>query len=294
MSQDCFPRSRLVICFLLGTTISIAQPDFQLSTNVYRMPFAAGHQVHISQDHITHDPPGRYDMDGTEFGDICNYYQIVAAAGGIVRYVVDDNDTSCTSCGAFNNYVWIEHVNGEWSKYTHFSQNSVSQAGISVGDTICAGTFLGFECHVGATSPAYNEHLHFELRLPNNPSNPPIDPAGGFLDPADGAHLIPVINSIGKHWWEQGDDITVSGSNSCTHSNINAGTQTIGNDGVKIYMASGNIHTNSNTVVFQNGSNGLFHAGDEILLTPNFHAQAGTSFSARIGNCAATQFPGCN
>jgi hypothetical protein len=285
----------LAVLVVISTVIGYCQPEFELSRNISRMPFASGFTILINQDHNTHSPVGRYDMEGTDFGDVCDVYPIVAIAGGIVRHVVDVHDTSCTNgCGIFNNYVWIEHVNGEWSKYTHFSQGSVTQAGISVGDTICAGTFLGYECYVGSTSPAYNEHLHFELRRPNNPTNPPIDPAGGFLDPADGAHLIPVINSISKHWWEKGDVITVSGSNSCTHSNINAGNQTIGNDGIRIYMASGYIRTNSNSVILTNGSNGLFHAGGEVVLTQKFHARAGTSFTARIGNCAATEFPNCN
>lgn len=283
----------IFFCAIAGGLLS--QPDFRLSRNVYRMPFESGFTIEINQDHLTHAPLGRYDMEGIDLGDVCDVYPIVSVAGGIVRHVVDVHDTSCTDgCGIFNNYVWIEHINGEWSKYTHFSQGSVTNAGISVGDTVCAGTLLGYECYVGSTSPAYNEHLHFELRLPNNPTNPPIDPAGGFLDPADGDHLIPVINSISKHWWEKDDVIFVSDNNSCTHSNINAGSQTIGSDGIRIYMASGYIHTNANAVTFSNGSNGLFHAGGEVVLTPNFHVQPGASFTARIGSCAATEFPGCN
>jgi hypothetical protein len=37
--------------------------------------------------------------------------------------------TSCSSC---NNYVWIEHPNGEWTKYTHFITNSGDRGGIRV------------------------------------------------------------------------------------------------------------------------------------------------------------------
>ena len=71
---------------------------------------------------------------------------IVAAASGTIRAVVDqhgddpeehsclDSDTVPGDCSDYNNYVWIEHPNGEWTKYTHFDTGSVTANGWTVGD----------------------------------------------------------------------------------------------------------------------------------------------------------------
>ena len=111
------------------------------------------------------------------------------------------------------------------------------------------------------------------------------------MDPADGVHLIPVINTVSKHYMEDGDNLTASSSTSCTANDYAISAQTFSST-IKIYMASGTINNNSNAVIFQSSSIGLFHAGTSVTLTPGFHAQAGSSFQARIGNCAPTD--GCN
>lgn len=283
--------SLFILNFLFCISFLHAQPQFDLSQNVYRLPYENAKVFHVNSDQSTHDPLGRFDLKASGLDD-CNSHKIVAAAAGIVRLKVESHDTSCGSCGSFNNYVWIEHANNEWSKYTHFKKNSVP---VNVNDTVCAGDFLGYECWVGATSPDYARHLHFELRRPNNPANPVINPSGGFMDPADGVHLIPVINTVTKHYMEDGDNLTASSSTACTATNYIIAGQTISSGAIKIYMASGTITTDSNTINFQNASNGLFHAGNSVTLSPGFHAQAGTSFQARIGSCAPTAQPGgCN
>lgn len=291
---------RPCILLLLCTWLlqSHAQPRFELSRNVYRLPYSNGTSMKVNRDHFTHTSPdgdvtGRYDLVGTGEGSGCSVYRIVAAAAGIVRRVVDNHNTSCTSCSDDNNYVWIEHANGEWTKYTHMKRFSASQdAGLVVGDTVCAGKFLGYECDIGAAS---GQHLHFEVRRPNDPANINISVNGGFMDRADAAHYVPVINSISKHYMEDNDSWIALNTSTCTNTNINVPAMTINNDGYKVYMASGDINTGSNNVLLRNGASAVFHAGNSITFTAGFTAEPGSYFHAKIGNCGTTPFPGgCN
>lgn len=287
-----------ILCILMQWPVW-AQPRFELSTNVYRVPYDNGYPMIVSRDHFTHTNPnfdvtGRYDLVGEGLGSGCSVYRIVAAAPGIIRRIVDNHDTrppDCDpNCDNFNNYVWIEHANDEWSKYTHMKKNSsTTDAGLAVGDTVCAGRFLGYECDVGQAS---GRHLHFEVRRPNNPATINISVAGGFMARNDAAHLVPVINSITKHYFEDGDTWVGSLSTSCTNTTVTVPAITIGTDGFRIYMASNTIVTNNNAVVFQNTSNGMFHAENSVTLSPGFTASAGSYFHARIGNCATTNIPG--
>lgn len=290
MKKIIKPRYGLSVCIVMAfASVTYAQPLFELSNNVYRIPYESDKDFKVQQDHITHSPQGRYDLrvQGT---DDCNSHRIVSAAAGTVRRVVENNSASCPSCGSNNNYVWIEHANGEWSKYTHFKQNSVT---VNVNDVVCAGTILGFECYVGGTSPAQFRHLHFEVRRPNDPSNIIIDPAGGFMDDAD--HLIPVINSISKHYFDKDDTWTSSGSTTCSFANISIGSQNIANTEIKIYMASSSIASGNSVITHENGSSGLWQAGGSVTFNPGFTARSGSYFNARIGNCATTPLPGgCN
>ncbi|HKJ54673.1 MAG TPA: PKD domain-containing protein [Nitriliruptoraceae bacterium] len=100
-------------------------------------------------------------------------------------------------CSQHNNYVWVAHPNGEWTKYSHFRTGTVTtDAGWAVGDTVLVGQVLGEEGDVGF---AGSTHLHFEVanlgtyasydadgsgivdpgELPNNIGN-----AGGFISGA--------------------------------------------------------------------------------------------------------------
>jgi len=295
-------RNFIFILFLLCGYSAKAQPPYTLSENVYRVPYDNSTSMQVSRDHFTHTNPsfdvtGRYDLVGVGGGSGCSVYRLVAAAPGIIRRVVDHHDTHPPDCDPdcqdFNNYVWIEHANGEWTKYTHMKKNSASvDAGLVVGDTVCAGKFLGYECNIGQ---ADGNHLHFEVRRPINPATIVISVAGGFMDRADALHLVPVINSISKHYFVDGDLWTGSGSNSCTNTNITVPAISMADSTFRIYMASTDILTNNNSVVYNNQSNGMFHAGNSITMTPGFNAKSGSYFHARIGNCSPTPFPGgCN
>ena len=175
-----------------------ANHAFTLSTNVYRIPFLDNTLVTVTRDHHDHMPVmDRIDMVGP------NGSTIVAAADGIIRAIVDNHgddpeEHSCTDdatvdgiCSDYNNYVWIEHVNGEWTKYSHFETGTVTGLGHQVGDAVLAGTQLGQQSDVGA---ATGDHLHFEVGIPNDPTDPtPFTELGGFLQ---GVNIVPVICDI--------------------------------------------------------------------------------------------------
>ena len=138
---------------------------------------------------------------------------VVAVASGIIRVIEDDHgddygrgdgltaggaaqpDDSlehfCTddtvlpageTCTRHNNYVWIEHPNGEWSKVSHFRTGTVRiDNGWTEGDPVEVGEVLGEEGNVGF---AFSTHVHFEIAelgaftgtLPPNIGSP-----GGFI-----------------------------------------------------------------------------------------------------------------
>ncbi len=161
-----------------------------LSTGIYRIPYENETQVWITNDVDTHKPKNRLDMVGLTSEN--HPHRIVAAASGIVRYIVDgfnarQNPTSRT---CRNNYVWLEHPNGEWTKYSHLQRNSVSDgAKLKVGDQVEVGAYLGNEGEVGCAS---GNHLHFEVAIPYNAADP-IILTGGFIK---GENRIPRICGI--------------------------------------------------------------------------------------------------
>lgn len=280
-----------ILLFMAAAPPTRAQPVFTLSQNTYRFPYDIGETVTVTNDVFTHTPLGRYDLKAQGVND-CGTHRIAAAAAGRVEMVVENNSQSCPSCGSSNNYVWIRHDNNEWSKYTHFAQNSVA---VNVGDTVCAGDFLGYECWVGATSPAQARHLHFEVRQPLDPDNVQINPSGGFMDSVNGYHLIPVFTTVSNHYVVENDVITPSAGSGCTAANITLGSQTYASGSIKIHMASGMVSTGNNNVTCGAGANVKLQAGTEVLLLPGFQAAAGSYFHAKTAGCFATPFPGgCN
>lgn len=130
---------------------------------MYRLPYVAGSQVGVWQDHTTHSG-GEFaiDMAGVDGNQT---YQIIAARPGIIRFVEEDNTQNCAS-GCPNNYVWIQHVPGlEWTKYSHLATGSVSGAGLSVGESVAMGQVIGIESNIGmAQGSNMGRHLHFEVR----------------------------------------------------------------------------------------------------------------------------------
>jgi murein DD-endopeptidase MepM/ murein hydrolase activator NlpD len=194
---------------------------FTTSAGIYRIPYIDGSSVSANNDHHTHpNVPNRVDLGGGDGNTI------VAAASGIIRRIrdhhgnsngfgdglaadgvtpQDDNlEHSCSDekddennsipdstvkglCQHHNNYVWIEHPNGEWTKYTHMATGSVTRNdefgfGWQEGDTIYVGEAIGFQSDIGS---AGGTHLHFEVAAIPPGTDPPVSDLGGFIsDPA--------------------------------------------------------------------------------------------------------------
>ncbi len=268
-----------------------AQPQFEISRNIYRVPYLTGTDVHITNDHFTHSPVGRYDMSGNGNGSSCSSnYTIVAAAAGYVRRIVDNHDVhgpDCTTdCSDFNNYVWIEHANGEWTKYSHMKKNSTKgNAGLVVGEFVQSGQMLGYECEIGQAS---GPHLHFEIRHPNDPNNVQISTLGGFMSDAD--HRIPVICGQTKNYFEAGDDITSAACPACSiTTSLTLFNANFGANKVYAKLVGGNIATSAN-VSFSSTSSTLLQSSTSIVFSPGLIVNQGAYFSARIGGCGTTPY----
>lgn len=252
------PASRRGIAVALGLAVALGTGPFvaaapsavadhgtaATSTGIYRLPYADGTEVTVTNWH--HDHNVAYDMSaglGSE---------VVAAASGWIRAIVDhhghepgagdgldvqvppqlqddalehacgNNDPANTvwggNCGWYNNYVWIEHPNGEYTKYSHLGTDTVS-ANWSEGDWIEAGEVIGLENDIGAASTAGGEpgdrapHLHWEVAVPDTPGMPVTwDELGGFID--DGARVIARVCDIPGQELVEGD----YGAAPCDHA----------------------------------------------------------------------------
>jgi murein DD-endopeptidase MepM/ murein hydrolase activator NlpD len=153
------------------------------SKNIYRIPYADGTNVHVGRDFNDHQPRGRIDMHGKGTGT----HRIVAAAAGTIRHIQDGRSKQQhpeswlrNTPDCFNNYVWIEHANGEWSKYSHMRMGTTTaKAKRKVGDSVNPGDYLGDEGNVGCAWPA---HLHFQiLQVRPDDSTPNISTTSGEL-----------------------------------------------------------------------------------------------------------------
>jgi len=176
----------------------------QWSENTYRLPGSAGVPVYVSRDSYGHSP----DTENFDLVLSPNTYAqgVVAAADGTVVRIEDDYSEDCPQgqtgdCNSHNNYVWIAHANGEWSKYTHVEQHSVRWlAGLSEGSPVVAGQFLGIQSDVGA---ANGKHVHFEVGIPYNVADP-IN-SGGWLK---GYNLAPRFCNVPGNVLAQGATYT--------------------------------------------------------------------------------------
>jgi hypothetical protein len=270
---------------ILQPVIGMTQ-HYEFSRGLYRIGYETTTLIYVVSDIYTHDPLGKYDIitDGED-------PDIVAAAPGWIRWIVEDFDTTCwsqdqngnlTCCWMENNYVVMEHPNGEWSQYTHIATGSATAAGISVGDWVSAGTPIGTEGNVGCST---EDHLHLEISRPFDPAFP-FDTIGGFMNNL-GEMLIPVTCGIGtsKSWMEDSDELLALPCIDNCASTILVTTGVAGGD-LSVQRANDAIEMPSGLgIVLAGGSTVQYRAGNEVTLQPGFHAVAGTKFQVILRGC---------
>lgn len=257
---------------------------FEFSYGTYRLPYSNGVTLRVSQDHLTHNPnKTRYDLVG-QSGGIGTNFPIVAAAAGTVMIIVDNNNVTCTTngCSAFNNYVWLRHSNGEWSKYTHFVRGSVrTNAGLTVGSNVVAGQYLGNEGAVGAASGV---HLHFEVGVPDNTNSvaQAIDiPNGGFLN---GDNRIPLFCGVPGNILYRTNLFVAGncGGGGCIDNLIVPAKILRTTDA---YVADNTVDTGNNSISVDTYASLALLAGNKITLRPGFHALSGSYVRAALQPC---------
>lgn len=282
----------LVLFFLFKIMVASAQPcitvdsecdgstnycgPYELSNGIYRIPFADGTEVTVTNDHFNHCPRGRIDMVGN------NGNSIVAAANGWIRFIDDNHSQQCDCSVTFclNNYVWIEHPNGEWTKYTHMQYHSVP-ASLEVGDYVLAGTVLGTEGEVGCASGV---HLHFEVAQPVDTNTLIIDTDGGYINGNWAKNVIPVFCDITGNVFIDGEDYTAADcSNSCSSSMTNS-INVFGVGGYDADIAGSSVTSGGGVTVGAYASV-LSQAGDYVTLGVGFSALTNSTLTARIGDC---------
>lgn len=265
-----------------------AQRAIPLSHGWYRIGYDNGTQVRVSNDHIDHDPPTKIDMVGQPFNA---GHVIVAAADGRVRWVDDSNSACCNvdGCSTCNNEVWIEHNNGEWTKYTHFVQNSVI---VAVNQCVSAGDILGLEGDVGHTSGGGSNraqvpctaggvtqgdltqgakcgiHLHFEVRATSQTSG----------------LRIPLICGIPGNIYVSGQTYTAGDCKTTTcPAEYLLGSQTIGGSSIRVFQASNRVQATG--VVIDDTASVAMFGGNRVTLKPGFRAISNTYFRASTSVC---------
>lgn len=237
------------------------------------------------------------------------------------------------TCQSPNNFVWIEHPNGEWMKYTHMQRGSIGPttdnngnpgAGRFIGEFVQAGAVLGIEGDVGiATSP----HLHLEVGVPNFVDNGTVADwfNNGFLvgdgvqddvlfedsdgdgvnDPDDDVNrqnripifcnvgftdavcaLFPLVclfewamPAVGGSAWTAApcDDLCLEDSSEV------AGTISAGS--IFYRQATDSVGNAGNDFVVEANAGAALRAGSSVTLSPGFHAEQDSYFSASIGAC---------
>lgn len=119
----------------------------------------------------TYDGHHGVDIGLSSFRRMDEGIEVLAAASGVVEYVVDgfeDRHTACVNYDA--NMVGVRHASGHLLHYVHLRTNSVV---VEPGQAVVAGDVLG---QVGSSGCSDGPHLHFEI---SDPSGAVIDP---FLD----------------------------------------------------------------------------------------------------------------
>ena len=117
----------------------------EASSGIYKLPFACNVTAYVT--HVHSDPGQVYDIDFAIYGA-----DIVAARDGWIAQIVEHHNECCYSsvCEPCNNYVVIDHGDGEYSYYLHIKQWSVPD-NLSVGTFVHQGDKIAEQGDVGWT-----------------------------------------------------------------------------------------------------------------------------------------------
>jgi murein DD-endopeptidase MepM/ murein hydrolase activator NlpD len=127
-----------------------AQP-FAMPLNYVRVSSAFGYRIHpVTGEHLFHTGVDLTAHVGTP---------VVAASAGTVQFIGSDG-------GGYGKHVVLRHARGYTTYYAHLSSFA---SGLRVGSQVSEGQQLGA---VGQTGVATGPHLHFEVRLNNQPTDP--------------------------------------------------------------------------------------------------------------------------
>lgn len=275
-----------------GAPVPVLVGGYPLSHGWYRIPYGTGEFIRVSQDHVTHSPPIKEDWVDINGGPL-QQIPIVAAADGRIRSIVDDNTVCCSdkandvNCSACNNSVWIEHANGEWTKYSHFQTGTVTSplvANLDTNDCVVQGQLLGYEGQIGHTrggdakqtvcvDPLVDTtlkcgiHLHWEVRYNQDED---------FL-------RVPILCGV-DGWIAYKDDTIVAAT--CNglgcETDVVIGNGVIGGGVISVEAADNSI---TSEAVYMASTSTAYFAGNRITLQPGFAARSGVYFHAMIKSC---------
>lgn len=197
-----------------------------------------------------------------------------------------------------NNYVWLEHPNGEWTKYTHIERGTATVASrrpaqaptvngqkqtLSVGMYVPAGYPLGIESDVGI---AVGRHLHFEVA--GIDSTAEIDAQGWLLD-VDGVagrnlrNRAPAFCQVGM--FRNGETRkAVKCTDFCDFPDVVFNAEITPANSPQLMQVS-NTMTSKASIGANSGL--TLRAGEKITLQPGFNTANGGFFAAEIGACDA-------
>jgi hypothetical protein len=273
-----------LIIALFGLSLHAKGQQFRLSEGLYRIPYANDTQVFVNSDVSKHTPAGCIDMNGVSGPGV---YYIVAAADGWIRAIEDEFNIGCHPnlppplnycCNDSNNYVILEHPNGEWSTYIHLAQHSITNLGHRIGDWVTSGTVLGMEGSVGCSS---GPHLHLEVSRPTDPNdNTPWRPDGVLR--ADGELLNPVFCGTSFGTMTSGNTYTAGSCADNCSTNLTV-TTVLPND---VRRADNLL---SSTASFGSSNTGIYRSGRAIELKPGFRAPQGSRVKMQIRTCNQQQ-----
>jgi len=164
------------------------------SLGIYRLPYADGATVWITQDSVQHGGP--IDMDSHTSSAVA-----AAMSGWVVGFHDEHSECCCnSSCSNCTNWIKLSHPSGEFTRYLHIAQNSVT---VMVGQWVEAGTVIATQSDVGnscgndrpetgcGNPPGTTKcgiHVHFEVRSSTGAYLKPriCDGQGGWFYPEHG------------------------------------------------------------------------------------------------------------